>query len=44
MGSDRNEAIARMSRALDEVEIGGLKTNAEFHRRLWATHTSEREI
>ncbi len=33
-GKDRNEAIARMTRALDEVEIGGLKTNAEFHKKI----------
>jgi acetyl-CoA carboxylase biotin carboxylase subunit len=33
-GRDRNEAIARMSRFLGEFEIGGLKTNVEFHKKL----------
>jgi acetyl-CoA carboxylase biotin carboxylase subunit len=33
-GKDRPEAIARMTRALDEVEIGGLKTNAAFHKKI----------
>lgn len=33
-GRDRNEAIARMSRCLGEFDIGGLKTNVEFHKKL----------
>ncbi|MEW5865917.1 MAG: acetyl-CoA carboxylase biotin carboxylase subunit [Bacillota bacterium] len=33
-GRDRDEALARMSRALDEFEIGGISTNIEFQRRL----------
>ena len=31
-GRDRDEAIARMRRALDEYGIGGIKTNIPFHR------------
>ncbi|RMH16480.1 MAG: acetyl-CoA carboxylase biotin carboxylase subunit [Gemmatimonadetes bacterium] len=30
----RPEAIARMQRALDELEIGGVDTSADFHRRV----------
>jgi len=33
-GSDRNEAIARMRRALDEYAITGLKTTIPFHQKL----------
>ncbi len=33
-GSDRNAAIARMSRALDELVIEGIETCAPFHRRV----------
>jgi acetyl-CoA carboxylase biotin carboxylase subunit len=33
-GSDRAEALARMSRALSELRIEGVKTTAAFHRRL----------
>lgn len=33
-GRDRDEALTRMSRALDEFEIGGISTNIEFQRRL----------
>lgn len=33
-GRDRTEAIARMSRALGEMEIGGIKTNADFHKKI----------
>jgi acetyl-CoA carboxylase, biotin carboxylase subunit len=29
-GRDRTEAIARMRRAIDETEIGGIKTNLEY--------------
>jgi acetyl/propionyl-CoA carboxylase alpha subunit len=34
VGDDRGEAIARMSRALDEVEVTGLQTTLPFHRWL----------
>ncbi|MBI2841804.1 MAG: acetyl-CoA carboxylase biotin carboxylase subunit [Armatimonadetes bacterium] len=33
-GSDRSAAIARMTRCLDELEIGGIKTNASFHKKI----------
>lgn len=33
-GSDRQEAIARMLRALDEYKIKGIKTTIPFHRRV----------
>lgn len=33
-GKDRNEAIARMIRALDETQIEGVCTTASFHREL----------
>lgn len=33
-GKDRNEAIRRMARALDEFVIEGIATNLEFQRRL----------
>jgi acetyl-CoA carboxylase biotin carboxylase subunit len=33
-GRDRNEAIARMSRCLGEMEIGGIKTNTDFHLKI----------
>ncbi len=33
---DRAGAIARMQRALDEVEIGGVKTDLEYHKRILA--------
>ena len=33
-GRDRNEAIARMKRALDEISIEGIKTTIPFHRRV----------
>ena len=33
-GRDRTEAIAKMSRCLREFEIGGIRTNIEFHRKL----------
>ncbi len=33
---DRDGAIARMQRALDEVEITGVKTDLEYHRRIFA--------
>ncbi len=35
-GRDRNEAIGRMSRALDELRIDGVMTSVNFHRRLMA--------
>ncbi|NLB34297.1 MAG: hypothetical protein GX817_00505 [Elusimicrobia bacterium] len=33
-GANRSEAIARMSRALDEFEIGGVDTVIDFHKLL----------
>ena len=33
-GRDRNEAIARLRRALDEYLVGGIQTNLPFFRRL----------
>ena len=33
-GSDRDEALARLRRALDEYLIGGIQTNLSFFRRL----------
>ncbi len=47
-GEDRNEAIMRMRRALEELNISGVKTTIDFHKkmmnntdftegRLWAT-------
>jgi acetyl-CoA carboxylase biotin carboxylase subunit len=33
-GDDREQALARMRRALDEYRVGGIKTNLAFHRRL----------
>src|SRR3990172_5015684 len=33
-GSDREEAISKMSRALDEFVIEGIKTTIPFHKRL----------
>lgn len=33
-GRNRNEAIARMRRALDEFRIGGIKTTIPFHKQL----------
>ncbi|HJR53473.1 MAG TPA: acetyl-CoA carboxylase biotin carboxylase subunit, partial [Gemmatimonadota bacterium] len=41
-GRDRAEALARMERALAELEIGGVRTNAGFHRAL-LTHEAVRE-
>ena len=35
-GKDRQEAIARMLRALDEYKIKGVKTTIPFHRRVLA--------
>ncbi len=34
VGDDRNEAIMRMSRALGELRIEGIKTSIEFHRKM----------
>ncbi len=34
IGDDRNEAIMRMSRALGELRIEGIKTTVEFHRKM----------
>jgi len=33
-GEDRNEAIQRMVRALDELRIDGVKTTVKFHKRI----------
>jgi acetyl-CoA carboxylase, biotin carboxylase subunit len=33
-GDTREQAMARMRRALDEYRVGGIKTNLSFHRRL----------
>lgn len=33
-GKDRNEAISRMKRALDELVITGIKTNIDFQKRI----------
>src|SRR5262249_39121202 len=33
-GATRSEAIERMSRALMEYRVGGIKTNLAFHRRV----------
>ena len=33
-GEDRNEAIMRMRRALDELQIDGVKTTIDFHKRM----------
>ena len=33
-GTDRGEAAARMTRALDELRVDGLKTSISFHRRV----------
>ncbi|MGH9864112.1 MAG: acetyl-CoA carboxylase biotin carboxylase subunit [Candidatus Acidiferrales bacterium] len=35
-GNDRDEAIARMQRALDEYYVGGIKTNVGLFRRILA--------
>ncbi|MCT4619545.1 MAG: acetyl-CoA carboxylase biotin carboxylase subunit [Marinisporobacter sp.] len=33
-GKDRNEAIVRMKRAIDEMTIIGINTNIDFHKKL----------
>ncbi len=33
-GEDRNRAIAKMRRALDEFEVGGVRTVIDFHRKM----------
>ena len=39
---DRNEAVARMSRALDELVVVGVATNQAFHQRLMADQEFQR--
>jgi acetyl-CoA carboxylase biotin carboxylase subunit len=41
-GGDRSEAIARMTRALDELRVDGVKTSIAFHRRVM-THPAFRK-
>ena len=41
-GRDRAEALARMGRALTELDIGGIRTNVGFHRAL-VSHPSVQE-
>jgi acetyl-CoA carboxylase biotin carboxylase subunit len=36
-GSDRDEALARMDRALHEMQVRGVHTTVDFHRRLLQT-------
>ena len=38
-GSDRDEALARMQRALAELRVEGVKTTAPFLARLLASET-----
>jgi|TARA_Y100001960_G_C14744489_1_gene864881 acetyl-CoA carboxylase biotin carboxylase subunit len=33
-GANRDQAIARMKRALEEFVIGGIKTNIPLHRKI----------
>lgn len=33
-GEDRADAIARMSRCLNEFHVGGIKTNVEYHKKI----------
>ncbi len=33
-GEDRRKAIAKMKRALEEFEVGGIKTTIEFHKKM----------
>jgi acetyl-CoA carboxylase biotin carboxylase subunit len=33
-GEDRDAAIAKMSRALEEFEVAGIKTTIDFHRKM----------
>ncbi len=33
-GESREKAIAKMKRALDEFEVGGIKTTIDFHRKM----------
>jgi acetyl-CoA carboxylase biotin carboxylase subunit len=33
-GGDREEALSRLRRALEEYQVGGIKTNLSFFRRL----------
>ncbi|WP_324667704.1 acetyl-CoA carboxylase biotin carboxylase subunit [Geochorda subterranea] len=41
-GQDREEAVARMARALDEFRIDGIRTNLDFLRRIVATREFRR--
>ena len=33
-GEDRNEAIMRMRRALDEIRVEGVRTTVGFHKKI----------
>jgi len=35
-GSSRSEALARLSRAFEEIQIGGIRTNTNLFRRILA--------
>ncbi|NLG69087.1 MAG: acetyl-CoA carboxylase biotin carboxylase subunit [Firmicutes bacterium] len=41
-GQDREEAVARMARALEEFRIDGIRTNLDFLRRIVATREFRR--
>ena len=43
-GRDREEALARMQRALEEFVIEGVKTTIPLHQRIMATMKFRKEI